>query len=128
MGLHSESALNMKMVDLAKQLNLYLNHFPKHEKYGICQQIRSCLYDVYGLIVEAQKRYHKKTTLTNLDIEHEKLRWFCFLSNELGYFEFSNGQRDQEGYKRYLVISAMVDEVGRMIGGWIQHQREQEGS
>ncbi len=118
----------MKMVDLAKQLNLYLNHFPKHEKYGICQQIRSCLYDVYGLIVEAQKRYHKKTTLTNLDIEHEKLRWFCFLSNELGYFEFSNGQRDQEGYKRYLVISAMVDEVGRMIGGWIQHQREQEVS
>ena len=54
MGLHSEARLDHKMMLLIKQLNLYLNHFPKHEKYGLCQQIRNAAYDVYGLIVEAQ--------------------------------------------------------------------------
>ena len=39
MGLHSEARLDHKMMLLIKQLNLYLNHFPKHEKYGLCQQI-----------------------------------------------------------------------------------------
>ena len=76
MGLHSEARLDHKMMLLIKQLNLYLNHFPKHEKYGLCQQIRNAAYDVYGLIVEAQKRYHKKTTLSSLDIRHEQLRMF----------------------------------------------------
>ena len=41
MGLHSEARLDHKMMLLIKQLNLYLNHFPKHEKYGLCQQIRT---------------------------------------------------------------------------------------
>jgi len=127
MGIHSEAAMYMKLVDLAKQMNLYLNHFPKHEKYGLCQEMRQCLYRMVGLFVEAQKRFHKKTTLGQLDIEHEKLRWFVNLAHDLGYFSFSNGKRDDDAPARFITISAMVDEVGRMLGGWINHQRVQEG-
>jgi four helix bundle protein len=125
MGIHSETELNRKFVEFAKLLNLYLNHFPKHEKYALANQIRSSAYGVYDLISEGQKRYHKKTTLTDLDIIHEKLRMQLFLANELGYFGFSDGKtvskgrEDLEGH-RYLTISLMVDELGRMIGGWIQ--------
>lgn len=79
MGLHDEAKLDRKFVEFAKQMNLYLNHFPKHEKYGLAQQIRDKAYECYGLIVEAQKRYHKKTTLTSLDIAHEQLRMFIRL-------------------------------------------------
>lgn len=35
MGTHSEAQLDTKFVDFMKQLNLYLNHFPKFEKYGL---------------------------------------------------------------------------------------------
>lgn len=132
MGLHSEASIHKKITDLAKQLNLYLNHFPNHEKYGLCLQIRQSLYTMYGHMVEAQKRYHKKTALSSLDIEHEKLRWFCFLAHELGYFEFQNGKRGEHGAHRFLVISKMVDELGRMIGGWTVQVKKaielQEGS
>lgn len=31
-------------------LNIYLNHFPKHEKYALCNQIRNTAYEVYNLI------------------------------------------------------------------------------
>lgn len=127
MGLHDEAKLDVKFIDFARQMNLYLNHFPKHEKYGLSQQIRNSAYEVYGFIVEAQKRYQKKTSLTNLDICHEQLRMFLRLAFELGYFKFKDGAIDGGSEKtathRYLTISKMVDEIGRMIGGWIVADR-----
>lgn len=133
MGAHDEAKLDTKFIDFARQLNLYLAHFPKHEKYGLCQQIRNSAYTMYGLIVESQKRYHKKTALSNLDICHEQLRMFLRLAFELGYFKFKDGaiiDRDEEktAVHRYLVISRMNDELGRMIGGWVVADRAKQES
>ena len=55
MGLHSEASIHKKITDLARQLNLYLNHFPAHEKHALCRQIRESLYSMYGCMIEAQK-------------------------------------------------------------------------
>ena len=77
-------------MEFAKLLNIYLNHFPKHEKYALSNRIRNTAYDVYDFISEGQKRYHKKTTLTQLDIAHEKLRMQLYLAYELGYFKYKN--------------------------------------
>lgn len=131
MGVHDEAKLDVKFIDFAKQMNLYLNHFPKHEKYGLCQQIRNSAYEVYGFIVESQKRFQKKTSLNNLDIAHEQLRMFLRLAFELGYFKFKDGapfekNTEKTATHRYLVISRMVDELGRMIGGWIQAERSKQ--
>jgi hypothetical protein len=126
MAINSEAELNRKFIEFAKLMNIYLNHFPKHEKYALANRIRNTAYEVYDFISEGQKRYIKKTTLTNLDITHEKLRMQCYLANELGYFEYSNGKkadkedRDTQAAHRYQTINKMVDELGRMIGGWIQ--------
>ena len=84
-----------------------------------------CAYSVYGYVIESQKRYQKKTSLTNLDIAHEQLRMFLRLAFELGYFKFKEGVTPEKNSEktaehRYLTISRMVDELGRMIGGWIQ--------
>ncbi len=131
MGLHSEASLNRKFVDFAKLLNVYLNHFPKHERYGLALQIRQAAYDVYALIVEAQKRYHKKTTLTNLDIRHEQLRMLIHLAHSLGYFSFKDGAKvgkrpGATAEHRHLAISRQVDELGRMIGAWLVAERSRE--
>lgn len=132
MGHHDEAKLDVKFIDFARQMNLYLNHFPKHEKYGLSQQIRNSAYEVYGFIVESQKRYMKKTSLTNLDIAHEQLRMFIRLAFELGYFKFKDGAQctekdfEKTATHRYLVISRMIDEIGRMIGGWIQADRAKQ--
>lgn len=130
MGIHSEAGLNRKFMEFAKLMNVYLNHFPKHEKYALANLIRNTAYEVYNLITEGQKRYLKKTTLTNLDIAHAKLRMQFFLANELGYFGYSDGKtvkesREKQEEHRYLTISAMVDELGRMIGAWIQKVRSE---
>lgn len=73
MGAHDEARLDTKFIDFARQMNLYLNHFPKHEKYGLTQSIRVKAYEVYGYIIEAHKRYAKKT--------YERLRCLTTYAN-----------------------------------------------
>ena len=131
MGQHSEAELNRKFIETAKLMNIYLNHFPKFEKYALAQQIRQCMYEVYAFIVEAQKRYHKKTTLTNLDIRHEQWRMLVNLAHSLGYFEFKDGKQSDESpaklaEHRHMSINRLIDELGRMIGGWIVSERRIE--
>ena len=130
MSIHSEAILNRKFMEFIKLLNVYLNHFPKHEKYALSNRIRNTAYEVYDYISESQKRYQKKTTLTNLDIAHEKLRMQIYLAYELGYFRFRDAKEDPESPSkleehRYLAITKLNDELGRMIGGWIKKIKEE---
>ena len=106
---------------MIKLLNIYLNHFPKFEKYALANNIRNTAYEVYDLITECQKRYFKKTSLTQLDIVHQKLRMQVYLANELGYFAFKDGKKNSNvnSVKRFLAISKIIDEVVKIIGAWI---------
>jgi len=129
MGLHSEATLNSKFMEFAKLMNIYLNHFPHHEKFALANKIRNTAYNVYDLITESQKRYFKKTTLVNLDIAHEKLRMQLLLAHELGYFHFKDGKQSDKSPKnlerhRFSAISRLNDELGKMIGGWIKKVKQ----
>lgn len=126
MGTNSEAVLNRKFMETIKLLNIYLNHFPKFEKFALCNVIRNTAYEVYDLITECEKRYFKKTTLTALDVSHQRLRMQIVLANELDYFSFKDGKKDKSvlAAKRYLAISRLVDEIGKLIGGWIKKQKE----
>lgn len=127
MAVDSESNLDKKFIQTMKLLNIYLNHFPNHEKHGLALKIRQTAYDMYDYIVEAQKRYHKKTTLTNLDIKHEQLRMQVRLAFELSYFGHPKTEKvsvQKLNAKRYLVISASIDEIGKIIGGWIKSLKQ----
>jgi len=62
-----------------------------------------------------------------LDVTHEKLRMQIYLAYELGYFKFKDGKAESnaaEGH-RIQAITVLIDELGRMIGGWIKKAREQ---
>jgi four helix bundle protein len=123
----SEPQLNRKMIEMLKLLNIYLNHFPKQEKYALANQIRKTAYEVYDFITEGQKRYFKKTSLTHLDIAHEKLRMQIYLAHELGYFAFKDGRpgKQKMADHRHETLSLLVSEIGRMIGGWIRKIKEE---
>ena len=73
MSVHSEAIMNQKFFEMIKLLKIYLNHFPKDEKFALCLSIRNTAYEVFDLITESQKRYYKKTSLTNLDIKIESI-------------------------------------------------------
>ena len=126
MAIHGEAILNRKYMEMIKLLNIYLNHFPRFEKYALANNIRNTAYTVYDLISEAQKRYIKKTTLTNLDITHQKLRMQIYLANELDYFNFKDGKKCVKinSAKKFLAISSVIDEIGKIIGAWINKLKD----
>ena len=130
MSVDVEVMMYRKFAEFAKLLNIYLNHFPRYEKFALTNRIRNTAYEVYELIMEGQKRYFKKTTLSNLDIAHEKLRMQIWLAYELGYFRYKNEKEAEKKpgdleQKRIAAITDKVDELGRIIGGWIKTIREQ---
>ena len=123
-----EAAIHLKCTELIKLLNVNLNHFPRHEKYGLCQEIRQAVYGVLGGIIQCQKQFHNKTSLGKLDVQHEQLRAFVNLAYELGYFDFEHHKRSRsasESLRRYTAASILVNELGAMIGGWIRSLRTQ---
>ena len=126
MSIHGEAILNRKFMEMIKLLNIYLNHFPKFEKFALANNIRNTAYEVYDLITECQKRYFKKTSLTSLDISHEKLRMQVYLANELDYFSFNDGRKSNktDAVKRFLAISNLINEIGKIIGAWINKLKD----
>ena len=109
-SLHAEASLHRKLVLFAVQLEGYLAHFPNCHKYTLTQALRQAFIDVYNLTTEAQKRYHKKTTLQDLDAELDLLRSQVRMAKNMGYIDF----------KKYEHWSRLNDEIGRMVGGWVK--------
>lgn len=104
--------IKIKIEDMIVYGNICLKLYPKYERYALAGQIRNCMYGILGICVEANHKYYKKTTLTELDIEVDKLRSYLRLSAspDLKYLSVD----------KYGVWAAKVDEIGRMLGGWIK--------
>lgn len=93
-----------------------LRQFPKHERHVLAAEIRLSMLRVLRLIVVTNKRYHKKTTLQDLDAELDLLRSMVRLAFSLKYMDV----------KKYEVWSGYFFEIGRMVGGWIKWARTNE--
>lgn len=87
-----------------------LNQFPKQERHVLGAEIRLSMLRLQRLIITAFKRYHKKTTLTDLDIELQVLKRQVRLAKDLRFIDI----------KKYQVWAEKLVEIGKMIGGWIK--------
>jgi hypothetical protein len=122
----AQAKMTQVYLQMIRLLHVYLAHFPRHEKYALCNRIRNTAYEVFDYITEGHKVFHKKTTLRNLDVAHEKLRMQIYLAYEMGYLGFKDGRTAEDavdtGARRLKAIGVHMDELGRMIGGWIKSQ------
>jgi len=106
-----------KTLEMIEYGTIALRQFPKYEKFVLAARIRQQMYDVLCLIVECNKRQFRKTALTDLDIAHETLRHLVDLSyRRLKYIDF----------KKYSLWMEKINEVGKLLGGWIRQQFRQQ--
>ena len=90
-----------------------LRQFPKSERHVLGAEIRTSMLTLMRLVITAAKRYHKKTTLTDLDVELAVLQNQVRLARDLAYLPIG----------KYQHWSGLNLEIGRMIGGWLEHER-----
>lgn len=98
-----------KIEDMMLYAYPVLNAYPKYERFVLAADIKRCMDQAMERTIEANKKYHKKTTLQELDVEIDKLRKYVRLSYRLKYIDF----------KKYKQWSEQVNEIGRMLGGWM---------
>ena len=104
------AALIAKLEELETYTHQALIQYPKMERHLLCADIRRSIAAIERLAVVAWKRYHKKTTLQELDVEVEVLRMWIRKSVRLRYIT----------PHRYEVWAIHVNEIGRMVGGWLR--------
>ena len=107
---HHYAQLLARLEELEGYSHTVLLQFPKLERHLLCAEIRQSLNRIQRLTITAWKRYHKQTTLKDLDIEIEVLRGWIRKSLRLQYINAH----------RYQVWSEHVGQIGRMVGGWLK--------
>ena len=100
-----ELKIMQKVFDMMQYGYGALAQYPKSEKFALCTDIKRCMDTMLERTIEAQKKYYKKTTLQDLDVEVAKLRAYLRLSHELGFLPM----------KKYEVWSGMAVEIGKML-------------
>lgn len=105
-----ELKILQKTFDMMNYAYPALAQYPKCEKFALVVDIKRCMDVMLERIIEANKKYYKKTTLQELDVEVEKLKAYVRLSYNLGFLP----------PKKYEQWSGLVVEIGRMVGGWIK--------
>jgi len=87
-----------------------LRQYPKSEKFTLAADTKEAAYLLLRLFITANKRYHKKTTMQDADIQLDILRHFIRLGKDMEYMSI----------KRYEILSGMTTELGKMLGGWMR--------
>ena len=92
--------------------NNCLLQFPRSERYALATEIKNSMYTLLRLVVAANKKYYKKTTLQEMDVELETIKTFIRIAAD-PKFKYL-------GLKQYENWSKMLSEIGRMLGGWMK--------
>lgn len=108
--IHGDLVIRQKCEAMIEYGYVALRQFPKFERHVLAAEMRGAMWGLLRLIVVCNKRYHKKTTLQELDVELDLLRVQVRMARTLGYLDF----------KKYEHWARLNDEIGRMIGGWIK--------
>ena len=102
-----------------KEFYIFELDFPKKDRYTLGQRCENCLLDILeGIIAAAQ-----------VD-KSEKLKSLVAVSNKIDMLKvFIRLAFDTKALseKRYLASQNALQEIGRMIGGWIKSTREGSG-
>ncbi len=105
-----------KTYDLYKTFYGYRALIPKQDRHTIWQKSEDLILGILEEILMASKLYGtaKTPVLENASVKLNLLRVFIRLMKEVRTID----------NKRYAVLEESVDEIGRMLGGWIRSTRD----
>lgn len=101
-----------KNYELYKSLNGMRASVPKNDRYAIWQRVENTDLDFTELLIEATALY-KAEKIPVLDRASIKLNLLRFL------IRLAHDTKTIDG-KKYTAIQQQIDEIGRMLGGWMK--------
>jgi four helix bundle protein len=112
-----ELVIYQKHYDLMVYSFPIIGRFPQNQRYVLGQQIENVMLAIGMMIVHANKMRQKKGKLYEIDIELEKLRFLIRLAKDLKMMSIS----------KYGHHCECIDEIGRLLGGWLKSAEKGHG-
>ena len=113
--IHNQIPVIQKSYDLYKLTYEYTKKFPKSDKYSLGEKIKNLLLEILELLIEAETAKHdwKQPILEKTSRKLDLLKILLRLANDIKIMDD----------KKYLTAQDQVQEIGRMLGGWIKAVR-----
>ena len=105
-----------KTYDLYKTFYGYRNSVTKQDRYTIWQRCDNIILDTLENILLASQMY-KADKLPILEKASAKLNFLRV------FFRLMKEVKTMDN-KKYVALQELVDEIGRMLGGWIKSTKE----
>ncbi|MBI4276435.1 four helix bundle protein [Candidatus Uhrbacteria bacterium] len=101
-----------KTYDLYKTFSSYRSVIPKQDRYTIAQRCESMMCDLLEGVMDASQtgKSEKGVVLARASRTLNMLRVFIRLMKDTHALDT----------KKYVLLETSVDEIGRMLGGWIR--------
>jgi len=104
--------LIQKLVQAYKLWHEFLSNFQKDSRYTIGTKIDSLFLETIELIIKASysDKVEKFIFLKNASVKLDLLKFFLQIAWEIRSLD----------NKKYILLSERLDEIGKMLGGWIK--------
>jgi four helix bundle protein len=91
----------------------FLKLFPKSEKYSLGQKIEKTILEIleFSLQAASASKQEKIVFLKTADAKISLLKILIRLANEIKALD----------NKKYLILQEKLQEIGKMLGGWIKY-------
>ena len=101
-----------KVYELYKKIYEFLKSFPRQDRYSLGQKCEAAILEVLEQIMLASQlsKSEKLLFIQKASMRLNMLRVYIRLAKEI---------KALDG-KRNLILQEDIDEVGRMIGGWLR--------
>jgi hypothetical protein len=103
-----ESPIFVRTFDLLAWLLPMTQKFPKEQRFVLAARVQNTAFNFYEEITAASLSKKKAEHLEKADIELQRLRLYLRLCQRMQFF----------GKGQYEHVFKMVEEVGRLLGGW----------
>ncbi len=104
-----------KSYELFKTYNSYRRLIPKQDRFTTFERSENLILDIIEGILYASSltKQDKLPILERVSVKLNVLRVFLRLLKEVKALDT----------KKYILLETMIDEIGRMLGGWIKSLR-----
>lgn len=105
-----------KSYELYKTISSFRNGVPKQDRYTLWQRVENTTLDIFEYLLSASSR-QKIDKVPILEKASDKLNLLRVL------LRLAKDTKALDN-KKYLVLEELIDEIGRMLGGWIKSAKE----
>ncbi|MBN8680171.1 MAG: diversity-generating retroelement protein Avd [Chitinophagales bacterium] len=109
---NTKETIVARAYDLLKHSLPIIEGFPRSQKFTLGDRLQNHLSDLLEMIIEAYylPAAEKRPALQKVNIKLEQLRYFFRLAFDRGHYNSI----------RYNEFAQRIDEIGRMVGGWLK--------